>query len=141
MKALSIIATCSKTLASSATTAPEARKCESSFMGPLALELTGRQPGERPAQFRCRLWLLWLRAANRRAVSGSAPAQHQPVAGSVHRGKQQAGQEGEMIDEEAELRLVARPMRWTVEGEGQEDHIDSGQNGRLLEEDSGEKGE
>jgi len=36
---------------------------------------------------------------------------------------------GEMIDEEAELVLVFRPMRRSVEGEGEKQHIGRGQQG------------
>src|SRR4051794_16392579 len=57
----------------------------------------------------------------------------------MHRREQQTGDEGEMIDEEAELGLIARPMRWPVEGEGEKQNIDGGKECRFREECAGEE--
>jgi len=49
----------------------------------------------------------------------------------VHGGEQQAGDERKVVDEEAELPLVARPMAWAVKGEGEGEDIDGRQKRRL----------
>ena len=56
-------------------------------------------------------------------------------------GVEQSRQEGEVVDEEAEFGLVALPVRRAVEGEGEEDHIDAGEQRRFREEGAGQEGE
>ena len=56
-------------------------------------------------------------------------------------GEKQAGEEREVIDEEAELHRVARPGRGAVEGEAEEQHIGRGQKRRGCEECAGQEGE
>src|SRR4051794_5233796 len=50
-----------------------------------------------------------------------------PATGAVDGGKEEAGKEGEVVDKEAELGLIARPVRRAMEGEGQENHISPGE--------------
>ena len=56
-------------------------------------------------------------------------------------GKEQAGEEGEVIDEEAEFGLVLLPMGWPVESKGKEDHVDARQQAGLGEEGPGYESE
>jgi hypothetical protein len=49
-------------------------------------------------------------------------------------GKEQTGEEGKVIDEEAKFGLVLLPMGRTVEGESEEDHIDGCEQAGLGEE-------
>jgi len=63
--------------------------------------------------------------APRASYPGRKPRSHsENPPGPMHGGEKKAGEKGEVIDEEAELRLIAGPMRWPVKGEAQEQHID-----------------
>src|SRR5690606_36521237 len=68
-------------------------------------------------------------------------AKRQPVARAVDGGKEEPGDEGEVVDEESELHLVADPMRGAMESEGEEQHIGGGQQCGFGEERAGEKGQ
>lgn len=57
-----------------------------------------------------------------------------PFLRSVDGGKEQTGEEREVIDEEAELGLVLLPMGWAVESESEEDHINGCEQAGLGEE-------
>src|ERR1700759_3510460 len=66
-------------------------------------------------------------------ADASDPSARRPAAGTGPGREEQPGDEGEVVDEEAELRLVD-PKGRAIEGEGQEQHIDRGQEGGLGEE-------
>src|SRR5260221_9202009 len=42
---------------------------------------------------------------------------------AMHSGEKEPGEEGKVIDEKAELRLIAAPAGWPVEGKTEEQHI------------------
>jgi hypothetical protein len=57
-----------------------------------------------------------------------------PFLRPVDGGKEQTGEEGKVIDEEAEFGLVLLPKGWAVESESEEDHIDAREQAGLGEE-------
>src|SRR6185437_446533 len=69
--------------------------------------------------------------------SNEAPSEDEGAARSVNHREQKAGNEGEMIHEEPEFRLIAAPVRRAVEREGQEQDIGGGKQRRLGEEGAG----
>src|SRR5690349_15877641 len=64
----------------------------------------------------------WFRKEGRSLRLSEKRLLQSPFLRSVDGCKEQTGEEGKVIDEEAELGLVLLPMGRTVEGESQEDH-------------------
>ena len=61
------------------------------------------------------------------------------IARAMRGGEEQAGEEGEVIDEEAEFGLVRRSMRRAMEADGEEDDIGARGDRRLTEEGAAEE--
>jgi hypothetical protein len=59
----------------------------------------------------------------------------------MHGGEQQSGDEGEMIDEEAELRLISLPTSGAVKRKGKEEDIGRGKECCFGKEGAGEQAE
>src|SRR3954452_10081800 len=80
------------------------------------------------------VWIVRSENPSNMATASDPSAFHgQDAAGPVRGREEEAGDEGEMIDEESELVLVRRPMRWPMEGEGEEQHIGRGEQGGFRE--------
>src|SRR6185503_3122327 len=116
----------------------EAPSRRSSFLPTTTFMLSPSRP--RP---RCRRWSARRSRSCRQGLSsrgriaeGERPfrlgpsdqglGKRQYSAGAMDGGEQQSGDEGEMIDEEAELRLISRPTSGAVKRKGKEEDIGRG---------------